>query len=122
MLTFDTLRQWALALPETTEEPHFEKSAFKVKKKIFATYNPAHHRTCVKLSLVDQSVFCSADTINIFPVDNNFGNQGWTLINMSDIDPQLLLDALTTAYCTVAPKKLALQVRPPQPEEEDISF
>jgi hypothetical protein len=30
-------RQFALSLPETTEEPHFEKSSFRVRGKIFAT-------------------------------------------------------------------------------------
>jgi hypothetical protein len=33
----DTARRFALSLPETTEEPHFEKSSFRVKGKIFAT-------------------------------------------------------------------------------------
>jgi hypothetical protein len=33
----DTARKFALSLPETTEEPHFEKSSFRVKGKIFAT-------------------------------------------------------------------------------------
>jgi hypothetical protein len=32
-----TARRYALSLPETTEEPHFEKSSFRVKGKIFAT-------------------------------------------------------------------------------------
>ena len=29
-----------MSLPETTEEPHFEKSSFRVRKKIFATVPP----------------------------------------------------------------------------------
>ena len=32
-----TARRFALSLPATTEEPHFEKSSFRVKGKIFAT-------------------------------------------------------------------------------------
>ena len=30
-------RKFALSLPEATEEPHFEKSSFRVRGKIFAT-------------------------------------------------------------------------------------
>jgi len=30
-------RRFALSLPEATEEPHFEKSSFRVRGKIFAT-------------------------------------------------------------------------------------
>ena len=34
------LRTFALALPETTEEPHFNYSSFRVRGKIFATIPP----------------------------------------------------------------------------------
>jgi hypothetical protein len=37
MVRLDTARRFALSLPETTEEPHFEKSSFRVRGKIFAT-------------------------------------------------------------------------------------
>jgi hypothetical protein len=30
-------RRFAMSLPEATEEPHFEKSSFRVRGKIFAT-------------------------------------------------------------------------------------
>lgn len=36
-MRLETARQFALSLPETTEEPHFEKSSFRVRGKIFAT-------------------------------------------------------------------------------------
>jgi hypothetical protein len=32
-----TARHFALSLPEAVEAPHFEKSSFRVKGKIFAT-------------------------------------------------------------------------------------
>ena len=34
------VRRLALALPETTEEPHFHLASFRVKGKIFATVAP----------------------------------------------------------------------------------
>lgn len=112
MVTVDTLRKLALSFPEATEEPHFEKTSFRVKKKIFATYDNLKKRACIKLSEIDQNVFSSADKTIIFPVDNKWGKQGWTLIEMSKVRKELFIDALTTAYCEVAPKKLADQVRP----------
>ena len=36
-MRLETARRYALSLPETTEEPHFEKSSFRVRGKIFAT-------------------------------------------------------------------------------------
>ena len=112
MVTIDTFRKLALSFPETTEEPHFEKTSFRVKKKIFATYDDIKKIACLKLSEIDQNVFSSADKSIIFPVDNKWGNQGWTLIDMKKVHNNLFIDALTTAYCEVAPKKLADQVRP----------
>jgi hypothetical protein len=37
VVRLDTARRFALSLPESTEEPHFEKSSFRVRGKIFAT-------------------------------------------------------------------------------------
>jgi hypothetical protein len=34
-------RKYALSLPETTEEPHFEYTSFRVRGKIFATAPPS---------------------------------------------------------------------------------
>ncbi|MFZ2863764.1 MAG: MmcQ/YjbR family DNA-binding protein [Ignavibacteriaceae bacterium] len=112
MISIDTFRKLALSLPETTEEPHFEKTSFRVKKKIFATYDEVKNRACIKLSEIDQDVFSSADKTVIYPVDNKWGKQGWTLIELKKVRKDLFADALTTAYCEVAPKKLADQLKP----------
>lgn len=112
MVTFDTLRKLALSFPESTEEPHFEKTSFRVKKKIFVTYDDLNKRACIKLSEIDQDVFASADRTTIYPVDNKWGKQGWTMIEMKKVNKDLFTDALTTAYCEVAPRKLAEQIRP----------
>ena len=37
MVTIDIFRKLALSFPEATEGPHFEKTSFRGKKKIFAT-------------------------------------------------------------------------------------
>lgn len=44
MVTIDSFRKLALSFPEATEEPHFEKTSFRVKKKIFATFDEAKNR------------------------------------------------------------------------------
>ncbi|ANE52318.1 MmcQ/YjbR family DNA-binding protein [Flavisolibacter tropicus] len=112
MISFDTYRTIALSFPEVTEDPHFEKTSFRVKKKIFATYDNQNKRACIKLSEIDQNVFSAADKTIIYPVNNKWGKQGWTLIEMNKVNKDLFSDALTCAYCEVAPKKLADQVRP----------
>jgi len=111
MVSITTFRKLALSFPEVTEEPHFEKTSFRVKKKIFATYDAQKKRACIKLSEIDQHVFSTAGKATIFPVDNKWGKQGWTLIEMNHVSKDLFLDALTTAYCEVAPKKLTEQMK-----------
>ncbi|MBK6498008.1 MAG: MmcQ/YjbR family DNA-binding protein [Saprospiraceae bacterium] len=111
MITVDTLRTLALSFPEVIEAPHFEKTSFRVKKKIFATYDNTKHQACIKLSEIDQDVFSSFDKSVIFPVDNKWGKLGWTIIDLNIVSDDVFTDALMTAYCEVAPKKLADLVR-----------
>jgi predicted DNA-binding protein (MmcQ/YjbR family) len=116
MVNIDTLREIALSFPETTEDTHFEKTSFRVKKKIFATYDHNNKRACIKLSEIDQDVFALADRTIIYPVNNKWGKQGWTFVEMSKVHKELFIAALTTAYCEVAPQKLADQIRPNESE------
>ena len=107
MVSGDEIRKWSLALDEAYELPHFEKAAFYVRKKIFATLSPHGSRICVKLSVEGQSLFCSHDLKVIFPVANKWGKLGWTFVDLKKVSKTLTKEILLTAYCTVAPKKLA---------------
>ncbi|HUR66437.1 MAG TPA: MmcQ/YjbR family DNA-binding protein [Chitinophagaceae bacterium] len=102
----------ALSFPETDERPHFDRQAFRVKKKIFATLDEKVKRLMVKLSLEDQSVFCSIDKSVIYPVAGGWGRRGATYIELKEVSNAMLKDALTTEYCTVAPLKLAAEYLP----------
>lgn len=104
MISTETFRQLSLTFPEATEEPHFEKTSFRIKKKIFATLDLKNNIACVKLSATDQDVFCLIDKVIIYPVPNKWGQQGWTLINLAKIKMPLLTDVLTTAYHEVVKK------------------
>lgn len=111
MVNFAALRKIALSLPEATEEPHFEKTYFRVHKKIFASYDGTLKRACIKLSEIDQDVFAACDRSIIFPVPNKWGKQGWTFIDMKKVKKEVLVEAVKTSYCEVAPKKLVLLVK-----------
>ena len=107
MIYIETARQLALSFDEAAEMPHFDLASFRVKKKIFATLDEKNKRVCIKLSPVDQSVFCSYDKSVIYPVPNKWGLNGATYIELQKVSKEMFKDALTVAYCTVAPKKLA---------------
>ena len=105
MINTETFRHMVLAFPGATEEPHFEKASFRVNKKIFATLSIENQIACIKLSELDQSVFCAYDKTIIYPVPNKWGKQGWTNINLKKIRKEMLRDALSSAYTEVANKK-----------------
>jgi len=112
MVNTETVRKLALAFEQAEEQPHFEKPSFRIKKKIFATLDIKNNRACLKLSLIDQSVFSAYDKSIIYPVPNAWGKQGWTFVELKKVRKDMFTDALTMAYCEVAPKKLAEQYRP----------
>ena len=112
MVSIETVRQLALSFPETDEHPHFHLKAFRVKKKIFATLDEKLKRVMVKLTLVDQSVFCAFDKTVIYPVPGGWGRKGATYIELNRVKKAMFRDALITAYCTVAPKLLAEKFLP----------
>ena len=111
MISIDTFRQLALSFPDTEEMPHFDKTSFRIKKKIFATLSEKDKIACLKLSPIDQSVFCAFDKAIIYPVPNKWGKQGATFINLTKIRKDMLHDALTTAYNEVANKKPSVKAR-----------
>lgn len=100
-----------MQLPEVEEDPHFEKTSFRVRKKIFATFDAEETTATLKLSLEDQDVFTAMGQGTVMRVPNAWGRQGWTLFDMKNVPAMLFYDALTAAYCAVAPKQLGERVR-----------
>ncbi|MFN8155008.1 MAG: MmcQ/YjbR family DNA-binding protein [Bacteroidia bacterium] len=111
MVKHETFTKLALSFAETSAGQHHEVISFKVKGKIFATLNPPFQRACVRLNPVDQDVFCAYDPEVMYRVPNAWGKYGWTNINLKKIRKEMLVDAIRSAYCTVAPAKLAANYR-----------
>ena len=112
MVSLAEAKKIANALPEVEEKSHFEKPDFRINNKIFAVLHLAESCMVVKLSVVDQSVFCAFDETIIYPVSGGWGGQGWTTINLKKIKRTMLKDALTTAWKTVASPKLVIKYFP----------
>src|SRR5436189_5958037 len=106
MISIEQVRKAALSLPETEERPHFHLTSFRVKNKIFATIHADKNYVMVKLSAIDQSVFCAYDKEVIFPVPGSWGKQGATFINLKKIKKAMFTYALTTAWKTTGRAKL----------------
>lgn len=106
MVTVEAARKLALLLPETEEESHFHLPDFRIKNKIFASLHTNKKIMMVKLSIIDQSVFCLFDKEVIYPVPGGWGRRGATFINLKKVKKKMLIDALTAAWKNTAPKKM----------------
>ena len=107
MISIPAFRTMALSFPEIMEQPHFEKTSFRIRKKIFATLDEKTHIAVLKLSLIDQSVFCDINKTMIYPAEGGWGKHGWTKAELKKISREILNDLLTTSYCLVAPAQLS---------------
>jgi predicted DNA-binding protein (MmcQ/YjbR family) len=110
MVTIEEFKNMAGSFPESYEEAHFEKESFRVRKKIFATMDEKKRQVVVRLSEIDQSVFCAFDRTVIYPVKGAWGKKGWTLIELQKVKRDMLTDAIKASYCLVAPKRLSAQI------------
>lgn len=106
-MTIKQFRKLALSLPGVVENPHFDRAAFKVEgKTIFATLHEKSGTANLKLSEVDQSVFCGFDKEAVYPVPNKWGLQGYTTFELKKVSKELVVDALETAYKEVLKPKM----------------
>ncbi|TPG39294.1 MmcQ/YjbR family DNA-binding protein [Flavobacterium pectinovorum] len=105
MITIETFRTLALSFPNATEEPHFEKTSFRINKKIFASFDAKNNRAVLKLNEIDQSVFSASSEMIFYPIPNKWGKQGWTIVELSKVRPEMFEDALIRSYENVARKK-----------------
>lgn len=105
-MTLKEFKDLALSFPETIENPHFDRVAFKIiGKRIFATLHEESKTANLKFSAIDQSAFCTFDKKAVYPVPNKWGLQGWTTFELKKISTEMMRDALDTAYKDAAKPK-----------------
>jgi hypothetical protein len=90
---------FALSFPGTEDAPHFDRTAFKVTgKRIFTTLHEPTLTVNVKLTPAEQKSFCKFDKKVIYPIDNKWGKQGWTTIELKSAPDELITEAVRVAY------------------------
>lgn len=105
-MTPDTLRRFALALPEAREAPHFERTSFRVGKKIFATLTRDGREAMVKLPSPDDVEGLLSSYPGIF-----FSYGTWTTRNgalgvrLNKVKAALMQPLVVTAWRGIAPKR-----------------
>ena len=73
MITLETVRELALALPEVEEQDHWGRPSFRVRAKIFATLWPAEQRAMLKLPPAEQAALIMLDPATFSAVPGTWG-------------------------------------------------
>src|SRR5215469_2293346 len=104
MSTSKDLRRLALSLEGTTEAPHFDRTAFRVKR-IYVTL-AADEKTANFMFTPEQQEFKCMMTPEAFaPVPNAWGKRGATTAILSKLNLAELQDALRAAWRRATSKK-----------------
>jgi hypothetical protein len=103
MATAKDLRRMALALPGTSEAPHFDRTAFRAAR-IFVTL-AADGRTANFMFTPDEQEFkCMMAPDAFAPVPNAWGRKGATTATLAKLSAAELKAALAIAYAHAQPK------------------
>ena len=97
MATGKDLRRMALALADTTEAPHFDRTAFKAAR-IYVTLAADGRSANFKFTPDEQEFKCMMAPEAFAPVPNAWGRQGWTTATLSKLSTAELKSALETAW------------------------
>jgi hypothetical protein len=96
-------REMALALPLASEAPHFDRTAFRTPRKIFATLG-----TKDDLNLMFdpdlRDFYCEQAPEAFAPVPGGWGRMGATRCDLRKVDEATLASALLAARQLAEPK------------------
>jgi hypothetical protein len=105
-VTPEALRKFALALPEAHEEPHFERTSFRVGKKIFATMTRDGREAMVKLPVAEDAEEWIASAPEVF-----FSHGAWTTrmgalgVRLEKVPVATMKRLVGEAWRALAPKR-----------------
>jgi len=107
-------RRLALAFPDTSEAPHFDRAAFRTPKRIFATLAADGASANLKLEPDHQALLVAEHPAAFQPVSGGWGRTGWTVVTLEAISAAELKGALAIAHgLALGPAKKGRKVAPP---------
>jgi YjbR len=98
MLTAKRALELVRELPDLTEYDHFGSNAFKGKGSTFVTVWETKNTANLRLSPEEQRRFVMLDGEGFVEIDNAWGRQGWTTVNLEFVDEAAFREALTSAW------------------------
>ena len=104
-MTLAAVRQLALALPEATEEPHFHRTSFRIRGKIFATAAPEEEYLHVFVNEEQRTAALAREPDSLEELRWGTKVQGLRVL-LPVAQPNVVRDLLTQAWSAKAPKRL----------------
>jgi hypothetical protein len=98
------VKEIAMSLSGTTIVPHFDRTAFKVKR-IYATLAADGLSLNLKFTPDEQEFKCLLAPDAFHRIDNAWGRQGWTTLTLSEVGRDELAAAFDTAWHHALPAK-----------------
>ncbi|WP_338723589.1 MmcQ/YjbR family DNA-binding protein [Devosia sp. XK-2] len=99
-----TFTRIALSLPGALSAPHFDRTAFKVKRT-FATLAADAQSANIKFTPDEQELKCMVAPQIFQAIDNGWGRQGWTTMVLSSATEADIEAALKLAHAHAVAKK-----------------
>lgn len=101
------VRKLALALPDASEAPHFDRAAFRTPRRIFATMPADGASVNFMFDPEQQEFWCENEPQAFAPVSGGWGKMGCTTCTLSKVDEATFKSALNAAHARamVPPKK-----------------
>ncbi|MFZ1814002.1 MAG: MmcQ/YjbR family DNA-binding protein [Rhizobiaceae bacterium] len=104
MVTSARFAEVALALEGAIAAPHFDRTAFKVKRT-FATLAANGKTANLKFTPDEQEFHCMMNGEAFNPVAGGWGAQGWTCVDLDWISEGELANALEIAWRHALPAR-----------------
>lgn len=104
MVSAQQFRQAALALDGTAEAPHFDRAAFKVAR-IYATLAADGQSANLRLMPDEQELKCLVAPDVFQAIENAWGRQGWTRLDLAAATVPDVAAALEMAWRHAQPVK-----------------
>jgi len=101
----DTVRRFALTLPEAEERETWETATFRVRSKIFMMFSEQERHAWVKSTHDEQRALVATDPETFF-VPPYVGPSGWVGIVIRSVDRDEMCELVTEAWRLTAPKRL----------------
>jgi hypothetical protein len=114
MSDFEQVRAFALALPEATEEPHFDMDSFRVRGKIFVTVPPDGTSLHVFVG-EEETAACVAEDPAAFETLRWGQRVSGVRVHLAAAPPERVRELIEDAWRRKAPKRLAAGYRSDTP-------